>query len=198
MSNEDPMVESAIPKSPDYRTNVFKAKFEPLRDDIRPELKQFIGKILTFHYGFNMGDGDPFPGDIAYMCTDKCFLGYWAPERDLVRLTADELDEDDSSCATYLDAYLTEIVLSRSELEAILSQCKEVTTQLRATQSKVNVPECFLNGYGYAATIDDKEKCASVHGWTVIPSSKYINIHYTTYQNGSEKLYINGAKVSLF
>jgi len=69
---------------PDY--SIFEAVFEPTKvDDLRPEIKQFVGQTLSFSYAWTMGDDDPFPSEIAYTCHADGFP-YWVPEHDIRRV----------------------------------------------------------------------------------------------------------------
>ncbi len=71
-------------KMPDY--SKFSAVYQPTRlDDLRPEVKQFIGQTLNFSYAWTMDEDDPYPDEIAYSCRHKDFP-YWVPERDIRRL----------------------------------------------------------------------------------------------------------------
>ena len=64
----------------------FKAKFQPYReDDLRPELKKFIGRILEFKYAWIMDEDGRFPGEVVYICNEPGFY-YWVPERDLIQI----------------------------------------------------------------------------------------------------------------
>ncbi len=64
----------------------FKAKFQPYReDDLRVEVKKFIGRILEFQYAWTMDEDEQFPGEIAYMCNEPGFY-YWVPERDIIKI----------------------------------------------------------------------------------------------------------------
>ena len=69
---------------PDY--GKFKAVFEPEKqDDLRPEIKKFIGQTLEFSYAWMMDEDDMFPNEAAYSCHADGFH-YWVPEHDIRRV----------------------------------------------------------------------------------------------------------------
>lgn len=57
---------------PKWHSMIVRARVCIRRDrPVKPEAEQIDGKIYEFRYGWEMGEGDPYPGDTAWIPVSK-------------------------------------------------------------------------------------------------------------------------------
>lgn len=85
--------------------------------------------------------------------------------------------------------------LTTHRFHDIIAQCKASLMHLRSNPINSKPPACFDNGYGCIIEDSDTQKLARISGWTLTPKS--VKIDYILYHDDTEKLYINGKRISI-
>lgn len=58
---------------------------------VRPEAEQLDGNVYKFRYGWMQGEGDPYPGEVAWVPCDETYPNdapHWIASGDLARATS--------------------------------------------------------------------------------------------------------------
>lgn len=60
------------------------ARFKPIRtDDVRPEMRAFIGKSAEWHYAGHSDDDESYPGQSRWITAPGEGPPFWVPNEDL-------------------------------------------------------------------------------------------------------------------